>query len=122
MGLSGFLGTSRFVDPTLNATAQVVPPSGVAALTLFGIYVDNSQNVDDTFVKIYDKATAPGVGTDNPEITIRVKAGDTLFTAFGDKFEGIAIATGLWIAGVTTGGTGGTTAPTNPVKAMLITD
>lgn len=122
MGLSGFLATSRFFDPDVNATAEVIPPSGVAALTLYGIYVDNSQNVDDAFIKIYDKLTAPGVGTDDPEITLRVKAGSTLFTTFGDQFEGTAIASGLWIAGVTTGGTGGTTSPTNPVKAVVLTD
>lgn len=118
----GFLGTSRFTDLDLDASAEVLPPGGVTALTLYGIYVDNSQNTVDCFVKIYDKATAPGVGTDDPEITVRVDAGDTFFTPFGDKFEGIAIASGLYVACVTTGGTAGSTSPANNVKATLITD
>lgn len=49
----------------------------------------------DVFVKFYDKATAPTVGTDTPAFTVKVKAGDKdlLVTSLGIPFKlGIAYA------------------------------
>lgn len=120
----GFLGTSRFTDLSLDATVKTLAS---AALVLYGIYVDNSQNSEDVYVKIWD-ATSVTLGTDAPPIVLKVDAGDTFDMTFwgsdsaGNHVEGHAFTTGLSIVCVTTGGTGGTTSPTNDVKATLITD
>lgn len=117
----GYLGAAQFVDLDLDASPEVLPPTGVTALTLYGIYADNSANAEDVFVKIWDHA-GPTVGTTDPDTVVRVEAGDDIFIPFGSEGEGVGIATGLNVACVTTGGTAGTTSPTNDVKATLITD
>lgn len=50
--------------------------AGVArACQLFGGIIINQHATDTRYVKLYDKATAPTVGTDTPKITIPAKAG-----------------------------------------------
>ncbi len=124
---SGFLGTSQFVDLEVNATVEFLSD---AAAILHGIFVDNTQNTVDSFVKIWDTNTTGGVnlGTTVPDLVLRVAAGGTIFLPFLIAAaaianpEGWALGTGLAVACVTAGGTGGTTGPTNAVKATLITD
>ncbi len=78
---------------TASTNAAVVKAS---AGTLFEISVSNV-TATATFVKLYNKATAPTVGTDVPGLTIPVAAGATLVMAFGTMGKrftaGIGIAT-----------------------------
>lgn len=123
---TGFLGNSRFVDLDVDATVELIHDAATA-LVLYGIFVDNTQNTVDVFVKMWDSG-AVTLGTDAPDFVARIPAGGTLALPFlientADKIlnpEGWEV-TDLSVACVTEGGTGGTTGPANVVKATLIT-
>ena len=65
---------------------------------LFGWYASNV-NAAARYLKIYDKATAPTVGTDVPVLTIMLPIGGN---AAHDLGEGIVFSTGIGFA-LTTG-------------------
>ena len=67
---------------------------------LFGYYIANESN-SPIYVKFYDKATAPTVGTDTPILTLYIPAASAANQEF---LGGINIALGLGI-GCTTGPT-----------------
>jgi hypothetical protein len=109
------LQNATFRDKVLDAT----PLALASGLTIYGLTVDNRANTSDVFVKVYDGA--PTVGTTNPESWVRAEASKKQdFVFYG--------ATGLPITGaanfvcVTTGGTAGTTPPTNDVRVDIYTD
>ena len=84
--------------------------------TLLSVKVDNSANAALSYLKLYDDL-APNVGTTVPEEIIQIDASEDLsYSINGGK--GLVFDTGLSIAAVTAGGTGGTTGPTS---AMLVT-
>jgi hypothetical protein len=131
---AGFLGTSVFRDLDVDGSVELL---FTGAIVLYGIEVDNSQNDSDVFLKLWDSAGV-SVGTDAPDLVFRVEAGQKLFQplVFADLSDlaaqgldtgnivekGSTFTTGLSVACVTTGGTAGTTSPTNDVTATLITD
>jgi hypothetical protein len=94
-----FLSTAASTNGALIITATL----GVNAF-----YAFNGGGAD-AFVKLYNKATAPVVGTDVPEMTIRVPAGNQIELAPG--FNGYRFPLGLGIA--VTGGAA--VADTTPV-------
>ena len=94
-----FLSTAASTNGALIITATL----GVNAF-----YAFNGGGAD-AFVKLYNKATAPTVGTDIPEMTIKVPAGGHIELAPG--FNGYRFPLGLGIA--VTGG--GAVADTTPV-------
>lgn len=116
---SGNLHTTMFGDLDLNNSGEVLKTSGA---TLFATYVDNSANSDDDcFECIYDTASAPTVGTTNPVEVSKVGPGKKMtFVRLG--YVGIALASGIAIAGKTTGGTGGSTSPTNDAIGKVWTN
>jgi hypothetical protein len=61
---------------------------------LYGYYIYNA-STSAKFVKLYNKASAPTVGTDTPVITLPIPAGSA---ANMDFVEGIAFATGIALA------------------------
>lgn len=69
-----------------------------AAGMLYGLSISNS-NAAARFFKLYDKATAPTVGTDTPKRTIQIPANATVITAFP---VGLAFTSGIGY-GCTTG-------------------
>lgn len=69
-----------------------------AAGQLYGVVVDN-QNAAVRYLKFYNKATAPTVGTDTPVLTFAIPPAGTLHLEFAN---GIAFDTGIGI-GLTTG-------------------
>lgn len=80
---------------TTNATVIKAAPGFLASL-----YLSNA-NAAVRFVKFYDKATAPTVGTDIPVFTILVPINGTIFQNMpsGLKFNnGISFATTVGIA------------------------
>ena len=125
----GNLGVSEFVDLEVNATVETLV--AVADEYVYGVEVDNTQNTEDSFFKMWDLASV-NLGTDLPDWVFRVDGGKRMFfpmtggdedtdsTSAGVKFD-TASTGGVSIACVTTGGTGGTTAPANKVTATVIT-
>jgi len=62
-------------------------------------HIDVSNNAaSPRFVKFYNKATAPTVGTDTPVITLQLAASSTLSI---DYFAGIPFSLGIGIGAVT---------------------
>jgi hypothetical protein len=80
---SGKPKSTRVVSAA-STNATLVKPSAGA---LFGWLFYNTAAYD-VFVKFYDKATAPVVGTDVPVLTVKVKAGDKdeYISVFGRTF------------------------------------
>ena len=91
-----FAPTTTNLNSAASTNATVVKSS---AGTLFGINVSNI-NAAARFLKLYNKATAPTVGTDAPFLTIPVPAGSCQAVGFGSR--GIRFATGIGFA-LTTG-------------------
>jgi len=88
-------GCDPYRNISLGATGQSVKGS---AGTLYDGLVQNLHASSDRFVKLYDKASAPSVGTDTPKSTYRVKAGESLRLPCG---PGKAFALGIGIAATT---------------------
>jgi hypothetical protein len=121
MGSFQTLHTSKYPEKPLDDSPFAIL-SGVGITKLFGIEVDNSGNTSDVFVKLWDAASSPTVGTTVPNAGIlRVEAGKRQ-PFFLNGPAGLALSNNLYIVCVTTGGTGGTTAPTNAVTADIFTD
>jgi hypothetical protein len=66
---------------------------------VFGWYIHNADSENIHYLKLYNKASAPTVGTDTPVLTIPIPAGAAANVEF---LGGIAFGTGIGI-GVTTG-------------------
>ena len=114
------LYTKMAKDLDLDSSAEQID---TGAKTIFGVSLDNSQNVASNYVKFYNSA-APSVGTTSPEFVVRLTPGQALDIVFGDDGAGdnTAFATALSIAGVTTGGTAGSTPPANDLLATVLTN
>ena len=86
---------------TTNATA-----AKASAGKLFSVNGYNS-TATVTYLKFYDKATAPTVGTDTPALTLALPAS----AAFNYDLGGIAFATGIGYGLTTVAADNGTPAP-----------
>lgn len=119
----GHLGATKFTDLVLDATINYLVTT--ANEELYGLEIDNSQNTVDVFVKVWDLDTGVDLGTTVPDFVFRVDAGKKvpLPLTGGDLSTdiGVTMATGIAIACVTAGGTGGSTSPTNDVIGTVIT-
>lgn len=93
VNLNDNLSISRNIDVDESGDNQVN-----AACKLFGYYVHN-KNAAVLYLKLYNKATAPTVGSDTPVLTIPVPSGAAANVSFA---RGIAFSTGLGV-GATTG-------------------
>ena len=97
-----------------NAVNSIKSSSAV----LYSVKIDNSGNSGAaSYVKFWNLASGSvTVGTTDPDFIVYVPASAVvtldLFTGAG---SGITFGTALSMACVTTGGTGGTTSPSNPV-------
>ena len=108
-------GTKLFTD-----TAQSNAAVSVAAVssTLYEIEIDNTVNAtQDNYVKFYNTAGAVTVGTTVPDMVIEVRQNVKRSIVFPD---GLVYETGVAVATVTTGGTGGTTAPTAALTVKIV--
>lgn len=97
-------GLSIYRSLSVLATGQSVKAS---AGQLYGYYIFNGGSAT-AFLKFYNKATAPTVGTDTPVITIPLAAGAGANVEFT---QGVAFDTGIGIGATTEVGDSGTTAP-----------
>jgi hypothetical protein len=84
--------TPYFVNSTAGTNGALVL-TGTSGLQAF---FANNTGASDAFVKLYNKATAPTVGTDVPEMVIRVPANGQVEITPG--FNGYRFPLGLGIA------------------------
>ena len=89
----GYLISRRISTATTNAVS-----AKASAGQVYGYYIYNDSN-QTRYVKLYNKATAPTVGTDTPVMTIPIPSGSAANVDFSN---GIAFATGIAFA-MTTG-------------------
>jgi len=91
---SGGLSISR----TLSAASTNATSVKASAGQVFGYYLFNA-NAATRYLKLYNKASSPTVGTDTPVATIPIPAGAAANVEFT---QGVAFATGIALA-LTTG-------------------
>lgn len=111
------IGAYEFIMSTLSTFKLITAASTNSTLikstpgTIYGWFISNL-NVSQRYVKLYNKATAPTVGTDVPMITLAIPS-DPLTNEY--QFNGITFSTGIGIA-VTTG------VADNDTGAVLVND
>lgn len=108
------LASALVVDSDCDATGENDVRAG--ATTVYLVQVNNTANGAATYVKMYN-ALAPTIGTTAPDMVLMCPASVQRSFAFPD---GIAFGTGLSFAGLTTGGTAGTTSPTSNVEVKIL--
>lgn len=97
-------GTLIYRDLDANATGELVKGS---AGQLFGWHMYND-GAAEVYVKFYNKATAPTVGTDTPVMTVPIPAGAGANVEFTN---GIEFATGIGVGATTAVADASTAAP-----------
>lgn len=103
-------GYSRYVNTVVNNAISGVKTS---AGTIHALIIDNTANAAITYIKLYHALTGSvTVGTTAPDDIIAIPASVKRTISF---VEGLGFLTGLSVAAVTAGGTGGTTSPTSSV-------
>lgn len=100
-------GYSIYRNISLLATGQLVKGSAGR----IGGYDIHNNAAAARFVKFYDKATAPTVGTDTPVMTVQVAAGGHVVLPLSAVSEGIAFAAGIGIGATNLVADADTTAP-----------
>lgn len=115
MDLLASLTVVRDTDSDATAENDVNTGAGIVHM----LRVDNSANLNPSYLKIYD-ALAPTVGTTAPDFVIPVSGGVIVQMAIMQG--GVNLTTGVSFATVTTAGTAGVTNPTNDVVATLIVE
>jgi hypothetical protein len=84
----GRLLNARIASAASTNATSVKPAPG----TLYGIHVHNT-SAAAKFLKLYNKASAPTVGTDTPVLTVPIAAGVSRDINFGDI--GLAFSLGI---------------------------
>ena len=116
MALTKTTLTSRFGDKFAKQTVANATATGFEAssATLYTCEIDNTNNTTVAhYVKFYDVALgSTTVGTTGPEAVLFVPANKKVTYQFT---QGISFSTALVMACVTTGGTAGTSNPSNAV-------
>lgn len=110
---------SIFQNTAANNVVNSIKPSSAVA---YSIKIDNSANLGaPVYVKFYNMASGSViVGTTDPDHIVYVPAGAVVtHDFFTGASSGITFGTALSMAAVTTGGTGGTTSPANPVVVAM---
>lgn len=113
-------GFSQYTDTQMGNTVDAVKASSTS---LYQVTVDNSGNGGAAaYVKLYNLASGSvTVGTTVPDEVIFVPGGAIITQFYYTKAApGKTFGTALTAACVTTGGTTGTTAPTNPVIVGIV--
>ena len=114
----------EFTTPLFTFTAENIDTNETDELvdgtsgTFYTLYVDNTTNSGAVYVKLWDNSDAANVtvGTTVPDWIFPVSASNKQQFCFPDGF---AYGAGLVMACVTSGGTEGTTGPTNDVIVRI---
>ena len=108
-------GVKVFTETDLENTAISVQASST---TIYEIEIDNVANAaQDNYVKFWNTAGAVTVGTTVPDMVIEVRQGVKRSIVIPDQ---LIYETGLVVACVTAGGTGGTTSPGSAVVCKIV--
>lgn len=113
-------GLIQFTDTAIGNTADAVKASSAV---VYSVFVDNSGNGGAAaYVKLWNVASGGvTVGTTSPDEVIFVPAGAVITVPYYTKAApGKTFGTALTAACLTTGGTAGVTAPTNPVVVSIL--
>jgi|SanBayMetagenome_1026888.scaffolds.fasta_scaffold00146_8 hypothetical protein len=84
--------TAYFLNSAAGTNGALIAAGSIGVQAFFA----NNVGASDAFVKLYNKATAPTVGTDVPEMVIKVPAGGQVEVSPG--FNGYRFGLGLGIA------------------------
>jgi len=111
----GAIGTTLVEDTALSTSVQTADGSGG---TIYQVYIDNSNNSAQVYLKLYDTTGSVTVGTTHPDFIFPCAASSVREFNF---VQGIAYATGLKIACETDAGTGdgSAAAPGNAVVVRM---
>ncbi len=112
-------GLIQFTDTVMGSTADGVKASSAV---VYSVFVDNSGNGGAAaYVKLWNVASGGvTVGTTVPDEVIFVPGGAIIQrNLFTKAASGVTFGTALTAACLTTGGTAGTTPPTNPVIVTI---
>jgi len=108
-------GSKLYKNTDLDATKAAVKAS---AGTIYGIIVDNSANAAVSFLKLWDLASGSvTVGTTAPDHIIAIAASIKRTIIIP---EGLAFATALTVACLTTAPVAGVTNPTSDVDVSIV--
>ena len=102
------LGTVVVADTALGSTPDQNVRGGTT--TMYFVDADNTENAAATYLKLYD-ASSITLGTSAPTFIFEIPANTRLPIPFP---QGLPFGVGFCMAAVTTAGTAGTTAPSNP--------
>jgi hypothetical protein len=106
---------SNLFDDTANTNGAIVVKN--TSGTLYVVDIDNTALAAIIYVKLYDLATTVTVGTTVPDWVFKVAASVRKSYVIPG---GAALANGLQVATVTTGGTAGTTAVATPPTVRIV--
>lgn len=112
----GALAARNSATAQLDATLVQIGTTPI----LYAAEIDNTGNASEVFVKFFN-AASPTLGSSAPDEQVAVPALTKILHVFNGG-DGLSFPTGCWVGCVTTGGTAGTTSPTNSVKADIHTD
>lgn len=112
--MSGAAFTEIIVDTQSDATSENDVAAGSAVI--FIVDIDNRNNSDSSFTKIWNNA-APTVGTTDPDAIIRTTGQVRRAVLYG--FSGTTFGTAVSFATLTAGGTAGSTSPSNSVTVKI---
>ena len=101
-------------DDADNSADTIKASSG----TIYTVEINNSNNSANSYIRFFDHAS-PTVGSTIPEMVLKCPASTTVTYQF---VLGVAFGTAITIAGLTVGGTSGTTSPTNNVIVKVVYD
>lgn len=108
-------GTKLFTD---TDSAEVAVTVQAASTTVYSVEIDNTANAaQDNYVKLFNTAGTPDVGTDAPDAILEVRQGVSRVFVIP---SGWLFETGLAVATVTAGGTAGVTPPTAAVIVRIV--
>lgn len=114
LGLNGTIKIIR--DATSNATSESNVADGAA--TIYAITADNTANAAVEYLKLYNAATAPTVGTTDPDVILMLPLSVVRTFVFRNS---LSFSTGLSFATVTAGGTAGLGSPGGAVIVNIVT-
>ncbi len=109
------LAASLWLD-TAQSNAAIAMTT--ASTVIYMIDIDNTMNgAEAEYVKIWNTAGAVTVGTTVPDLVLPIAANVRRQLVYP---EGLTLGTGVAVATVTTGGTGGTTAPGSAITVRIV--
>jgi hypothetical protein len=109
------ISTQRAEQTDATNAIDTITVSGVSNYHIDAVQINNPNNANVVYIKIYDNSS-PTVGTTDPEIILQGNGSGTTEYLFE---PGLLCATAFKVACTTTAGTGGTTSPTNDVSYVI---